>query len=92
MDKNKLYEIADMILSDSDLEPDWEMDLIDCFAAYYGPGIMGNDESLVIFQNNLSGEIEDVQVFADEEEAETYCTAKQQESNISEEEQVDEWL
>jgi hypothetical protein len=40
----------------------------------------------------LSGEIEDVQVFADEEEAETYCTAKQQEGNISEEEQVDEWL
>lgn len=91
MDKEKLYEIADMILSDPDLSPDWEMDLVDCFAAFYDSGIMGNDECLVIFQNNLNGEIEDVQIFADESEAEAYCT-KKQETPLSETEEIDEWL
>ena len=93
MTKDELHDLADRILSHPDLSPDWEMDLVDCFAAYYGSGIMGNEECLVIFQNNLNGEIEDVQIFAEESEAEAYCLKRQHEgNNYSETEEVDEWL
>ena len=64
-----LFELAEDILANPDLAEKWEMgevDLGDMFATAY---TLGNEEILVIFQNHLSGEIENVEICEDEEEA-----------------------
>ena len=79
MTKDELHELADEILSDIDIEPEWEMDLGDCFAAFYPENVAGNESCIVIFQNNLNGEIENVKEFNTEEEAEDYLNQRQAE-------------
>ena len=69
MNNDELYDLADTILSDTDIEPDWETDLGDQFAAFFPEGTLNCDKCIVIFQNNLNGDIENVKLFDTEEEA-----------------------
>ena len=70
MTKEELLELADDLLMDSE-EPDWEVDLIDQFASVFSD-VTEDGKCLVIFLNNLNGEIEDAIIFSNEEEAEEH--------------------
>lgn len=77
MNNDELYDLADTILSDTDIEPDWETDLGDQFAAFFPEGTLNCDKCIVIFQNNLNGDIENVKLFDTEEEAEEFINKQQ---------------
>lgn len=70
MTKEKLLELADDLLMDNE-EPDWEVDLLDQFASVFSD-VTEDGKCLVIFLNNLNGEIEDAIIFSNEEEAEEH--------------------
>ena len=70
MTKEELFELADDLLMDNE-EPDWEVDLIDQFASVFSD-VTEDGKCLVIFLNNLNGEIEDAIIFSNEEEAEDH--------------------
>ena len=70
MTKEELFELADDLLMDNE-EPDWEVDLIDQFASVFSD-VTEDGKCLVIFLNNLNGEIEDAIIFSNEEEAEEH--------------------
>ena len=70
MTKEELLELADDLLMDNE-EPDWEVDLIDQFASVFSD-VTEDGKCLVIFLNNLNGEIEDAIIFSNEEEAEDH--------------------
>ena len=88
--KDELYNLADDILSDIELEPDWEKDCGDVFAAFYPAGTMGSDLCVVILQNNLNGDIDNVKLFETEEEAEDFVNALQAHTYADEEEEVND--
>lgn len=75
MTKEELFETAEDLI-DSNEEPDWEVNLEDCFASVYAD-VTEDGKCLVAFLNNLNGEIEDAKMFANEEEAEEYLNALQ---------------
>ena len=70
MTKEELLELADDLLMDNE-EPDWEVDLVDQFASVFSD-VTEDGKCLVIFLNNLNGEIEDAIIFSNEEEAEEH--------------------
>ena len=70
MTKEELLELADDLLMDNE-EPDWEVDLVDQFASVFSD-VTEDGKCLVIFLNNLTGEIEDAIIFSNEEEAEEH--------------------
>jgi hypothetical protein len=70
MTKEELIELADDLIADNE-EPDWEVDLMDQFASVF-TDVTEDGKCLVIFMNNLNGDIEDAIIFNNEEEAEEH--------------------
>jgi hypothetical protein len=76
MTKQELIELADDLL-DSNEEPAWEVNLGDCYAAVF-TDITAEGGCLVVYQDNLTGEIDNAEMFDTAEEAESHLNAAQQ--------------
>ena len=70
MKKQQIIELAEDFL-DNNEAPDWEVNLVDQFASVYAD-VTEEGKCLVVYLNNLSGDIEDAQIFNSEEEAEAH--------------------
>jgi len=77
MTKEKLFEIADDLLT-SNVEPDMEVDLQDQMAAVF-TDVTEDGKCLVVYQNVLTGDLENVEMFDTTEDAEAHLNAAQQE-------------
>jgi hypothetical protein len=87
MTKQELMDVADDFLSSNE-EPDWEVDLRDRVALVF-TDITEDSKCLVVYANSLSGELDDAEIFTNEEEAEAHLNALQAETYETEEEDVD---
>ena len=83
MKKEEVIELAEDML-DSNEEPDWEIDLLDRFASVF-TDVTEEGGCLVVFLNNLNGDIEDAKMFDSAEEAEAHLNALQAEVYETEE-------
>jgi hypothetical protein len=84
MTKEEIIEVAEDLF-DSNEEPEWEVDLLDQFASVFCD-VTAEGKCLVVFANNLNGEIEDAKMFDTAEEAEAHLNALQNEAYEPEEE------
>jgi hypothetical protein len=75
MTREALLELAEDIIDSNDT-PDAEVNLIDMFASVY-EDITAEGKCLVVYRNNLSGDVEDAQIFKDIEEAEEHLNELQ---------------
>jgi len=87
MTKEETIELAEDMI-DSNEEPDWEIDLMDQFAAVY-TDITEEGKCLVVYQSNLNGELEDAEMFNTAEDAEAHLLALQHSVYETEEEDID---
>ena len=77
MTKEELMELVEDLI-DSNEEPDWEVDLNDQYASVY-TDMTTEGKCLVVYFNRLSGELENAELFSNEEEAEDYLNEAQTE-------------